>query len=164
MLPLTAKTSEVHLATTRSGYRAMLNPSIKKSVLAVALMLTMLSPRQAHAEPMRDFIVSCSYGVMAGTLVGAATLAFSSMPGQSLNNVARGASIGLYAGIFLGAYVVFGSQGDDEDAAAALGGRGVMNDLIPSHRRSSSVEALVFPLVGEKGIEGLAGQAVLARF
>ena len=54
-----------------------------------------------------EFIMSCTYGVLAGTLVGAASLAFTDEPGQNLNIVARGASLGLYAGILLGLYVVY---------------------------------------------------------
>ncbi len=67
---------------------------------------------------MKEFIMSCSYGVLAGTLVGAATLAFSDRPGENLNKVARGASIGLYAGILLGLYVVYGIP--DEDSTASV--------------------------------------------
>lgn len=51
--------------------------------------------------------MSCTYGVLAGTLVGAASLAFTSKPGDNLNRVARGASIGLYTGILLGLYVIY---------------------------------------------------------
>lgn len=40
--------------------------------------------------------------------MGAATLAFSDRPGDNLNKVARGASFGLYGGILLGLYVVYG--------------------------------------------------------
>lgn len=61
----------------------------------------------AEANPMREFTMSCTYGVLAGTLVGAATLAFTDQPGDNLNKVARGASLGLYAGILLGLYVVY---------------------------------------------------------
>ena len=68
----------------------------------------------AQAEPMREFIMSCSYGVLAGTLVGAATLAFSDKPGDNLNKVARGASLGLYAGLLLGLYVVYGVPNQEE--------------------------------------------------
>ncbi len=64
---------------------------------------------------MKEFVTSCTYGVLAGTLVGAASLAFTDAPGDNLNNIARGASIGLYAGILLGAYVVYGvSDGTEE--------------------------------------------------
>lgn len=78
--------------------------------LALSLLVLALSVKvsRAHAEPMRDFVLSCSYGVLAGTLVGAATLAFSDRPGDNLNKVARGASFGLYGGILLGLYVVYG--------------------------------------------------------
>lgn len=51
--------------------------------------------------------MSCTYGVLAGTLVGTASLAFTSKPSDSLNRVARGASLGLYTGILLGLYVVY---------------------------------------------------------
>ncbi len=63
---------------------------------------------------MREFVMSCSYGVLAGTLVGAATLAFSDKPGDNLNKVARGASFGLYAGILLGLYVIYGVPSQEE--------------------------------------------------
>ncbi|HAG91752.1 MAG TPA: hypothetical protein DCL41_07765 [Bdellovibrionales bacterium] len=59
------------------------------------------------ADPGKEFIMSCTYGVLAGTLIGAATLAFVDKPSENLNKVARGASIGLYVGILLGAYVVY---------------------------------------------------------
>jgi hypothetical protein len=65
------------------------------------------SPR-SEASSSREFVMSCTYGVLAGTLVGAATLAFESQPADKLYKVARGASLGLYAGILLGFYVVYG--------------------------------------------------------
>lgn len=51
--------------------------------------------------------MSCTYGVLAGTLVGAASLAFVDKPGDNLQRVARGASLGLYTGIGLGYYTVY---------------------------------------------------------
>lgn len=45
---------------------------------------------------------SAGYGVVAGTLLGTATLAF----GGKGRNIAKGASLGLYAGLIFGAYVV----------------------------------------------------------
>ena len=44
---------------------------------------------------------------MAGGLTGLASLAFFEDPGNHLKNVAVGASIGLYAGILLGAYMIY---------------------------------------------------------
>ncbi len=73
----------------------------------------MLSPVATAQEPPkeqfsgREFVMSCTYGVLAGSLVGAASLAFTSQPGDSLYRVARGASLGLYTGILLGLYVVY---------------------------------------------------------
>jgi len=73
---------------------------------------------QADKQPEntgREFIMSCTYGVMAGTLVGVASLAFTTQPSENLNRVARGASIGLYAGILLGLYVVYIVPGLEEE-------------------------------------------------
>lgn len=60
--------------------------------------------------------MSCTYGTLAGTLVGAASLGFEKEPGQKLNRIARGASLGLYAGILLGLYVVYVVPGQMEKA------------------------------------------------
>ncbi len=79
-------------------------------------------PTTAKADDTRDFVMSCTYGVLAGTLVGAASLSFTNKPGDKLYRIARGASLGLYAGIILGWYVTSldeagagGYQEEDED-------------------------------------------------
>ena len=75
-------------------------------VSRLLLVLLMIAPMRAYAaDATREFVTSCVYGSIAGTLVGVASLAFTSQPGENLRNVARGASLGLYAGILLGAYV-----------------------------------------------------------
>ena len=95
-----------------------------KSLVAILLIFTssvsfaqarntMLNPQENQT---REFIMSCTYGVLAGTLVGAASLAFTSQPSESLNRVARGASIGLYSGILLGLYVVYIVPGLEDGA------------------------------------------------
>lgn len=133
---------------------------ITRSLVASIVMaaLTLVAPQRAKADPMREFIMSCSYGVLAGTLVGAATLAFSDKPGDNLNKVARGASIGLYAGILLGLYVVYGVPGEDEDVVMLnLDSSG---EKTRADARASAANIALVPLVGEKGIEG---GAVFAR-
>jgi hypothetical protein len=82
-------------------------------------------PNEGSSSSGREFIASCTYGVLAGTLVGAASLAFVSKPSENLNRVARGASIGLYTGILLGLYVVYvvpamEDDGSQEDPVAHL--------------------------------------------
>lgn len=85
--------------------------------LIVALVSQLAFPARARAEATRELFMSAAYGVLAGTLVGAATLAFTDRPGDNLRNIARGASLGLYAGILLGLYVVYvvPGEGDEED-------------------------------------------------
>lgn len=98
--------------------------------------------------------MSCTYGVLAGTLVGAASLAFVDKPGDNLNRVARGASFGLYAGILLGFYVVYivpGLDAPDEDEPPELG-------RLKNHRFD------VAPVISPKGIDGMQAQWTLTRF
>ena len=77
---------------------------MSRFILAAAILM---SSSFAKAGSEREFIMSCTYGVLAGTLVGAASLAFEDNPGDNLQRVARGASLGLYAGITLGVYTVY---------------------------------------------------------
>jgi hypothetical protein len=97
--------------------------------LLTALILMFSSPavmaQNANGEnSAREFVMSCTYGVLAGTLVGAASLAFTKKPGENLNRVARGASLGLYTGILLGFYVIYVVPGmekeSDEDPVAKI--------------------------------------------
>lgn len=55
---------------------------------------------------MTIFLKSCAYGTAAGAVLGLATLAWSENPSGKINNVARGASLGLYAGIGFGLYTI----------------------------------------------------------
>lgn len=81
--------------------------SLRKFAVHLIILGSFVSGPQASADPGKEFIMSCTYGVLAGTLVGAATLAFEDKPGDNLQRIARGASLGLYAGIALGFYTVY---------------------------------------------------------
>lgn len=87
--------------------------------LAFVFTLTLLAPRKASAEmpaKARVFLTAIGYGTASGALLGASSMAF----GNSTRAVAQGASIGLYAGILFGSYVLFShhqrSQGKYEDS------------------------------------------------
>lgn len=77
-------------------------------VVLVGASLSLVTPA-AHAESKnaKIFLVTSSYGVMAGSLTGLASLAFYEDPGNHMKNIAVGASLGLYAGIILGAYMAY---------------------------------------------------------
>jgi hypothetical protein len=98
--------------------------TLTRALLVLTLISSMAIPQTVRAEPMHEFIMSCAYGVLAGTLVGAASLAFTEKPGDNLNNIARGASLGLYAGIVLGLYVVYGVSSEEEQAVDRQTGGG----------------------------------------
>ena len=106
---------------------------------------------QAAENAGREFMMSCTYGVLAGTLVGAASLAFENKPGDNINHVARGASLGLYAGILLGFYVIYIVPGlESEEEAPAIGRYPPRFDLRPT--------------MGPKGMDGAQAQWTLTRF
>jgi peptidoglycan/LPS O-acetylase OafA/YrhL len=136
-----------------------------KIVACLVLVIAMLIPRQSQADPAREFLLSCTYGVLAGTLVGAAALAFTSNPGDNLNMVARGASLGLYAGIFLGFYIVYGvpNGNEEEDPAAAAAAAGVtMNFRMKQPPHLPRLQ--IMPLISQRGLEGAAAQYEVLRF
>lgn len=107
---------------TLKGMKATLQIFFAISLLFSSLA-AVAQPAQPADSSSREFTASCMYGVLAGTLVGAASLAFTKRPGDNLNRVARGASLGLYTGILLGVYVVYivpgmEKSGDEEDPVA----------------------------------------------
>lgn len=70
------------------------------SIFLIALIVTSSAP----AADLREFLKSCAYGTMTGAALGVVSLALSDRPSEDLNNVARGASLGLYGGIAYGLY------------------------------------------------------------
>lgn len=73
--------------------------------LALYITLAVVKPQTAHAEmpvKAKAFLTICGYGAAGGALLGLATMAF----GNSSRAVAQGASLGLYAGILFGGYVL----------------------------------------------------------
>ena len=125
---------------------------LMKCLMIAAIVFLVLGRTPARADTeLREFMMSCTYGVLAGTLVGAASLAFTDKPGENLNRVARGASIGLYAGILLGLYVVYvvPSQIEREQ-----------NEYAPQVQFRFNV----YPLIGERKLEGAVATYDVLRF
>ncbi len=112
-------------------------------LIASFIIVSLAFPSKAKAEPLKELIMSSAYGVLAGTLVGAATLAFTERPGDNLRNIARGASLGLYAGILLGLYVIYVVPESGEEEAEG--------DVYPSE---SSIP-IVYPILSDNNtVEG----------
>lgn len=71
----------------------------------ICLSFTLVMPKKAHAEipaKARAFLTIAGYGTAGGAILGAASLAF----GTSTRAIAQGASLGLYAGLIFGTYVL----------------------------------------------------------
>lgn len=59
------------------------------------------------AEQLGQFIKNSGYGAAGGAVVGVVSLAFVDKPSENLNNISKGAALGLYAGIGYGIYQLF---------------------------------------------------------
>lgn len=87
--------------------------------LALFITLAVIKPQSVRAEipvKVKAVLTMAGYGVGSGALLGFASMAF----GGSSRNVAQGASLGLYAGLLFGAYILvshhqkqFGSYDDN---------------------------------------------------
>jgi hypothetical protein len=76
---------------------------IKKLLCLITLCLFLSQGVMAALDPrVKALGTMAVYGTAGGALLGTATLAF----GSSGRSVAKGASIGLYAGILFGSYIV----------------------------------------------------------
>lgn len=73
---------------------------MKINIIITVLLLSF----NLWAEPLQDSFRYGSYGLVAGALVGGASMALSEDPGSSLAPVARGASLGLYAGLIVAVF------------------------------------------------------------
>lgn len=70
------------------------------------LIFVFLFSPKLQADEVSVFLKSSGYGAAAGAILGLATLAISENPDGKINNVARGASLGLYAGIGFAFYTL----------------------------------------------------------
>ena len=73
---------------------------MKKSIL----LLLLIFPSLTLAQSLRSFLGTCAWGVVGGAAAGVISLALVDKPSESWNNVAKGASLGLYVGIGYGFY------------------------------------------------------------
>lgn len=71
---------------------------MKQLILSLLVVCSGLS---GHAEPFQDGFRYGTYGIVAGALAGGTSIALSEDPGSNLTPVARGASLGLYAGLIV---------------------------------------------------------------
>jgi len=78
---------------------------MKKFILPLIIFVSLITPvNKANALDAkgRAFLVICTYGTVGGALLGFATMAF----GTNSRAIAQGASLGLYAGIAFGSYII----------------------------------------------------------
>ena len=76
-----------------------------KYFFILLLLAISLIPRTSQAEMdgrVKAMLTVTTYGVVGGTLLGVASLAFGAKP----RAIAIGASLGLYAGLIFGSYIV----------------------------------------------------------
>jgi hypothetical protein len=70
-------------------------------------------------QKMKTFLLASAYGTLIGATIGGATLAFSSNPSNDAPNIAKGASLGLYAGMIYG-FITVNSSSSPSPAGETL--------------------------------------------
>lgn len=97
--------------------------NMKKIIITLSLCFSFLfssTTAQAMDPKLKMLATMAGYGVVGGALLGTATLAF----GAGGRSIAKGASIGLYAGLLFGGYIIlnyemkkrgFGGESSKED-------------------------------------------------
>ncbi len=98
-------------------------------VVLVCLILG-LGSRPVHAldSKTKIMLTVAGYGTAAGTLLGVASLAF----GTKARAIAQGASLGLYAGLIFGSYIVLShayKKNNPDTDVYPEGAGGLYNDL-----------------------------------
>ncbi len=76
---------------------------MKKAIFTILVAISFFSST-VWAQDLKEFLKTSAVGLVGGATLGVVSLAFSDKPSESWNNVARGASLGLYAGIGYGLY------------------------------------------------------------
>lgn len=81
---------------------------MKRILVSIALVLSLfVLPAQSQAASSLEIVFWDSLmGAGMGALVGTATLAFMNNPGDHLERIAQGASIGLICGLGFGVYEI----------------------------------------------------------
>lgn len=128
------------------------------SVLTVVFVSGVtVCPTQAKADASREFMMSVTYGTLAGALLGTASLAFADDPGDKLQRIARGASLGLYFGILLGLYVVYGVSDETDE----------LNEILPPEEDYGFQfkNPIIYPTLSERGhMNGAAFDVTIYKF
>lgn len=75
---------------------------MRKIALIIFSFLLLFQAQVVHAKDLRGFLKNCAWGTLGGATAGVVSLVFIDKPNESWGNVARGASLGLYAGIAYG--------------------------------------------------------------
>ena len=116
-----------------------------KKIICVVLLLVFSASAKAN---MSTFLKSCGYGTLAGAALGLASIAVSENPKGKINNVARGASLGLYAGIGYGAYLHYRQK-----------------NTLGSQDFSQNDSVLFFsPIVDRQSVQGVQAHFLIGKF
>lgn len=84
--------------------------AVKRLCLLVILMLltgSATARAETGDERFRNLLMISGYSTVIGAAFGAALLAFTAVPGDNLDYIARGAAIGFLGGIAVGSFLVF---------------------------------------------------------
>lgn len=76
--------------------------SVVVAIIAVVVVMSSAFPASAEDNAMKEIFQDALYGGLAGTLIGAATIAFTQKPADHLRNLGIGGAVGVIAGTAYG--------------------------------------------------------------
>lgn len=68
------------------------------------LILIFFVSTSSASDSMQRFLKNCAYGVLIGAAAGVVSMSVQDQPSQHTKDIAKGASLGLYAGIIYSYY------------------------------------------------------------
>lgn len=78
--------------------------SLKRLVVLVFALVFLATPCLAEENAMKTVLEDAFYGGLAGSLVGAALMAFTKKPADHIQNIGIGAGVGVLVGASYGAF------------------------------------------------------------
>ncbi|TSK08881.1 MAG: hypothetical protein FPO08_06185 [Geobacter sp.] len=89
--------------------------SLKRLVVLVFALVFLATPCLAEENAMKIVFEDALYGGLAGSLVGAALMAFTNKPADHIQNIGIGAGVGVLVGASYGAFAATKSLAEYEN-------------------------------------------------
>lgn len=116
--------------------------SLKRLVVLVVALISIATPCLAEESAMKTIFEDAFYGGLAGSLVGAALMAFTDKPADHLQNIGIGAGVGVLVGAGYGAFAATKSLAEYENGKVKFS----MPTIRPELREGNGGQTTIFAM------------------